>query len=545
MSAQLPIRIGLFLLFFAALAIPQTKAQVDPIAQDSLRAVEQIRIEQKSLTQELDRLQQELAKLQGEANSTERDARIADVEGRIAKTEKRLQTLESSLGVPATSSEDENLDASDEDWDDWEDDEGWSEDSEWEENEEWSWWQEHDGQEDQFDVESNFFQKFPGDFPWMFPMTSRLHESFFRYNRVEGAYIGLAQSKRLYWHSQPWLVSTASLGYGFANHTWRYSLGLYFPIYLEDQIIEFGAEGHSITDSKDQWSFDRDENTLTAIIAREDYLDYFEREGFTVSAAWYYRGDDELNARASIGYAHDTYGNMNRNTDWSLFGGDKHFRPNPLINDGNINSLVFSAGATTLPSLDERTHGWDAQVQYEMAGGFAAGDFEFTQIIADLRRYQPLGEHLNLNLRARAGMSDGLIPLQRAFELGGPGTLPGYRFKEFSGSHVMLLGAEFIVRSSIVGNARGWAKSMLRNSNIIFFANAGSTNGALPRLGAVTDVTRGAFDVKLSDDFILDNWKSDVGVAFGSADGSFRIGAAWRLDRAESANFVLRFSRPF
>jgi hypothetical protein len=546
MSAQLPIRIGLLLFIISVLGFQQAQAQVDPVAHDSLRAVEQIRIEQKTLTQELDRLTEELSKLQEEESSAERDSRIADIESRIAKTEKRLQILESGTDTGAPSPDENGLEAPDEDWDEWEENEGWSDDDTgWEENEEWSWWQDGDGNEEQFDVESNFFKKYPGDFPWMFPMTTRLHESFFRYNRVEGVYIGLAQPKRLYWHSQPWLVSTASLGYGFANHTWRYSLGLYFPIYLEDQIIEIGAEGHSLTDSKDQWSFDRDENTLTAIIAREDFLDYFEREGFSISAAWYYRGEDELSTRASIGYVHDTYGNMNRETDWSVFGGDKHFRPNPMIHDGNINSLVFSAGVTTLASIDERSHGWDAQLQYEMAGGFAAGDFEFTQIIADIRRYQPLSEHLNLNLRARAGMSDGLLPQQRGFELGGPGTLPGYRFKEFSGSHVALLGAEFIIRSSIVGNARGWAKNVLRNSNIIFFANAGSTNDALPRFDTGSDLTRGAFDVKLSDDFNLNNWKSDVGVAFGSADGSFRIGAAWRLDRAESATFILRLSRPF
>ncbi|MDT8324011.1 MAG: BamA/TamA family outer membrane protein, partial [Bacteroidota bacterium] len=219
--------------------------------------------------------------------------------------------------------------------------------------------------------------------------------------------------------------------------------------------------------------------------------------------------------------------------------------PNPFINDGNVNSVVFSAGLTTLASLDERSHGWDAQLQYEMAGGFAAGDFEFTQIIADVRRYQPLSEHLNLNLRARAGMSDGLLPQQRGFELGGPGTLPGYRFKEFAGSHVALLSTEFIVRSSIVGNARGWAKNLLRNTNIIFFANAGSTNGAQSLLGDVTDVTRGAMDVELGNDFVLDTWKSDIGVALGSADGDFRIGAAWRLDREDAPNFVIRFSRPF
>jgi outer membrane protein assembly factor BamA len=233
---------------------------------------------------------------------------------------------------------------------------------------------------------------------------------------------------------------------------------------------------------------------------------------------------------------------MNRATNWSIFGGDKVFRVNPAINDGNVNSMVFSAGVTTLASLDTRDHGWDAQVQFEKAGDFTAGDFAFSQLLIDVRRYQPLGEHLNINLRVRGGMSDGLLPQQRAFELGGPGTLPGYRFKEFAGSSVALLNAEFIIRSTIAGNARGWARNLLSNTNLILFADAGSTNAVAPIV--TRDVSNGALPAEFGDTF-TDNWKSDAGVAIGSANGDFRIGAAWRLDRSESPMLVLRFSRPF
>lgn len=536
MKVRAIIRICLILFFALPLLRTEAQAQTDPVAEDSLRAMEQIRLEQKELTEELDRLKVELSRLKNsDATDEEKQATIEELEQRISKVETRLTTLEYNVNPSAP--EGDEWENEDEEWE-----EEWTD--EWEEEDDnWSWWQNDDGEEDQFSFDENFFKKYPGNFPWMFPVTSRLHESFFRYNRVEGVYLGIAQPKRLYWHSKPWLVSTASLGYGFANHTWRYSLGLAIPIYLEDQIIEISGEGYSFTDSKDQWSFDRDENSLTAIVAREDYLDYFERRGFNVTAAWHYRGENEVNVRASAAYVHDTYANMNRATNWSLFGGDKVFRPNAVINDGNVNSMVLSAGLTTLTSLETRTNGWEAQFQYEMAGGFAAGDFEFTQLIADIRRYQPLGEHFNFNARFRGGLSDGMLPQQRAFELGGPGTLPGYRFKEFAGSHVMLLNAELILRSSLVANARGWAKNVLHNANIILFANAGSTNNVAPVV--TRDMTNGALDVGLSDDAVFDNWKSDVGVALGSSDGNFRIGAAWRLDRSESPNFVLRFSRPF
>ncbi|MFZ1731871.1 MAG: BamA/TamA family outer membrane protein [Bacteroidota bacterium] len=527
-------RLILFLLTFMMLPITSAFSQVENAAADSAKAMEEIRTEQAKLSQELQTLRDELRQVKGEPDGAAKDEKVAGIEKRISDLEFRMQALERSIEGSGT-----------DDWENWDDEEStenWDTEDDGSMGSDWGWWSE-DSEENQFDMKDNFFKKYTGDYPWLFPMTTRLHETFLRYNRVEGLYIGLAQPKRLYWHSRPWLVSTASLGYGFANHTWRYSLGLYLPIYFENQIVEFGAEGHSFTDSKDQWSFDRDENTLTSLIAREDFMDYFERRGFTASAAWYFRGENDLNLRASVGYAHDTYANMNRETNWSIFGGDKDFRVNPRINDGNINSIVVSAGMTTLATLDTRDHGWDVQVQFEKAGDVAKGDFDFSQIVIDLRRYQPLGDHLNLNLRARRGKSDGTLPLQRAFELGGPGTLPGYRFKEFAGSNMALLNAELIIRSTIAGNAKGWARQVLSNTNIIFFADAGATDENVTRI-VRSDVTNGAFTSGFGDD-LMSNWKSDAGVALGSADGNFRIGAAWRLDRSESPNFVIRFSRPF
>ncbi|MBR9977131.1 MAG: BamA/TamA family outer membrane protein, partial [Bacteroidetes bacterium] len=405
----------LFTIFFAT-HVTSLHAQEGDAREDSLRAVSEVHAEQQVLRQELEELRAEFEMVRREAEGTERDQQLEEIERRIIDVETRLTALERSL-------EPGSFDDWDDEWDEWDDETSYGSDTD-------DWFA---GADDQFAVDEMFFRKFPSNFPWSFPLTTRLHETLFRYNRVEGLYLGIAQSKRIYWNSKPWLVSTGSLGYGFANHTWRYSLGLYLPFYLEDQIIEIGAEGHSFTDSKDQWAFDRDENTLIALIAREDFLDYFERRGFTATASWYFRGKDDLNLRATVGYAHDTYASMTRSTNWSIFGGDKDFRDNPGINNGNVNSIILSAGMNTLASLDVRKNGWDATLQFEKAGDVFAGDFAFSQLLLDLRRYQPINTHLNLNLRLRGGISDGVLPLQRAFELGGPSTLPAYRYKEFTG----------------------------------------------------------------------------------------------------------------
>lgn len=494
---------------------PQTGGDDDSLA----RAAERARLEEEIAT-----VRDELYTLRDQAADADSTAAAARRE-RIAALESRLDVLEEQLDALTFAGA----------RDDW-----WTEDD-WDEASP-DWWDE-DGDFGQFTPRPDVFRKYPSYFRWFFPVDSRLGESFLRYNRAEGLYLGIAQPRRLYWHSKPRLVSTGSLGYGFASHRWRYSLGLYVPIYLSDQIIEIGGEGHSLTDSKDQWTIDRDENTAMAFFGKEDFMDYFGREGFSASVSWYLRAEDNVNLRASLAYVHDTYRSVARNTNWSLFGGDKRFRDVPAVADININSIVASAGFGTVPSLSPALHGWTVTVLAELAGEALKGDATFTQLTIDARRYQPLADFLSLNVRGRFVASDGDIPAQRLFEIGGPGTLPGFRYKEFGGTHGMLVNAELILRGHLLrGDTRGWLSSFVTGINLILFADAGVASSAPVVILPAGASVEGA---SLVDDIRFSNWRSDVGIALGNSDGDFRIGVAWRTDRSENPSLVLRFSRPF
>ena len=397
----------------------------------------------------------------------------------------------------------------------------------------------------QFDIKMDFNKKYASTFPLPFPVLTPFAQTFFRYNRVEGLYLGVGKAKKLYWNSKPKIVGTGSAGYGFLNHRWRYSLGLYLPLYFENQIVEFGGEGHSLTDSKDSWIIDRDENTTMAFFAREDFMDYFSREGFSITTGWYRRGLSGINTKAVVAYVHDSYKTMDEKAKWSLFGGGKVFRPQPFTPTSNINSMELVLGLSTLSTASSAS-GWNVDFTMESAGGFAKGDFDFTQMVLDVRRFQPVAEWLNLNLRARFGASDGVIPAQRQFEIGGVSTLPGYRFKEFyGGSHVGLFNAEFIFNGSNAVDTEGWVQTILSMANIILFFDAGSTNANSVQVVAAQDVTLGSLDASFKKNFVLNNWKTDIGFAFGNPDGSTRIGIAWALDKPSVGMLVLRFSRPF
>ncbi len=532
-------------LFFLLLFSQGMRAQDNVFAPskgslDTARLLNDLKIEQEHLRGEIDSLRQQIeawVQKNPQMDSATTAEQVKSLMKDVADREYKLELLTDkiikaqpdidSLG-PVPGAEVEKNERSSFSWDEDDDSESGESDV-----------------DDQFNVKMDFNKKYSSSFPLPFPITTPFGQTFMRYNRVEGLYLGIGKGKKLYWNSKPKIVGTGSAGYGFSNHRWRYSLGLYLPVYLESNIIEFGGEGHSYTDSKDSWIIDRDENTLMAFFAREDFMDYFSREGFSISTGWYRRGMDGLNTKAVVAYVHDSYNPMVDKAKWSLFGGDKVFRDQPSTPKSNLNSIEVVLGISTLPPSSYMHQGWNVDFTMESAGGFTKGDFSFTQMVLDVRRFQPLAEWLNLNLRARFGASDGIVPFQREFEIGGVSTLPGYRFKEFYGSHVGLFNAELILKGSSALNAEGWVTEVLSIANIILFFDAGATNENSVKAVTTQDVTLGSLDASINKNFVLNDWKTDIGFAFGNPDGSVRIGIAWALEKPSPAMLVLRFSRPF
>ncbi len=379
--------------------------------------------------------------------------------------------------------------------------------------------------------------------PWQNENTNP-ENGIFRYNRVEGIFLGLGSEKRLYWDGRRDFSAYGSVGYGFSAHRWRGLLGVTRQFALDPEnrsgIIEVGVEGYSLTESKDQWSIGLGENNAAAFFIHEDFRDYFERRGVTAFAAWFHR-TRELFAEGKIAYSADKYGSLDLNTDWSLFGGSKVFRANPTIDEGNMRSIQLTAGFSTAERMRHGPEGWTASLQTEIADANGlGGEFTFQSHVLDLRRFQPIGAHDNLNLRLRIGTSHGDLPRQRAFELGGPGSVPGLRFKEIpsdtlGANRLILANGEYLVNGDFLGDLNFWPSWLMRYVTIILMADAGFVRQVEGSAG----ITEGFDGIRWTD------FRSDIGVALGNRNGSFRIGAVWRTDRGEKARFVLRFARPF
>ncbi len=346
-----------------------------------------------------------------------------------------------------------------------------------------------------------------------------------RYNRVEGLYIGMKNQKKYSWNGIDKHSIYGKFGYAFSNHIWTgdVNLDLWIGNYNRTEI---GGEGHVLIDSKDNWLIGEEENTFSSFFIKEDFKDYFKKEGWSIHLAQYIN----KNLRVKMEYVHDKYYSAEKKTDWALFGGDKKFRFNPGIDEGEMNSAIFSINYISVRGKDKTPNGWNVGASYEIGRGY----FDFRRAIVDLRRYQKLSDDIRLNMRLAAGSSENYLPLQRTFDLGGLGTIPALRFKELRGGNRMLLGnAELIV--NIPDGDDFLPFEIFNGHDLILFYDIGSLRYARPE----TSILDG-FENLTMDDFV-----SDLGVALSFNRGSIRIGASFRLDRSESAKFFLRLTQPF
>ena len=378
--------------------------------------------------------------------------------------------------------------------------------------------------------------------PWL-SESADARPFIFRYNRVEGLFFGVGSEKKYYWDEGKKFSPFGSIGYGFASHTWRGNLGVVRQIPLapehNTQLLEFGIEGYSLTDSKDQWLIGLHENTLASLLLRQDFRDYFEKYGAIMHAAYYVQNSDLL-FEGRAGFSIERFRSLDDQTSWAVFGGKRALRSNPAIDDGRMNRIQLLAGLTTNPDCG-RPHGWSIQLAADIADERAlGGDFSFSRYIADIRRFQPLTKYDQVNVRLRVGSSLGTLPRQMSYDLGGLGTLPAYAFKSLPGNarganRMLLLNTEYLVNGDFLGDLDFWPSWLLKHFNLLFLADAGWVN----TVDARTQVFDGFGAIHWND------FKSDYGIGLANRTGTWRLALLWPTDKAESAHVYFRIAAPF
>jgi hypothetical protein len=323
------------------------------------------------------------------------------------------------------------------------------------------------------------------------------------------------------------------LSFKMASNDVGYALGFERPLF-ESRKLFVGGELHDLTASDDRWQVSGNEASIDAVAGRRSYRDYYERRGVQIGGAWRVDPHVEL----LFAWRGEREQPLTVQSDFSFFNSDDTFRPNRAAANGRLNAIVLGASidgagfdresleATyrrhqletpfgdrmPLPEKNEYDPIWRVDWSSEIsAPGMFSSDFDFRRHIVSARLRQRLSEFQDFGARAIGGWSEGVLPPQRLFAIGGIGSVHGYDFKESIGDSLALINLEYGV---------GWRHGL----RAIGFFDAGRTTST-----AQPDAA----------------WLKGVGFGFALGD-AVRLDFGYRVDAVPSSlQVLLRFGRTF
>jgi hypothetical protein len=329
------------------------------------------------------------------------------------------------------------------------------------------------------------------------------------------------------------------LSYKIASQHAGYALGFERPLF-DARKLYVGGELHDLTASDDQWQASSLEAGLAAAAARRSVRDYYRRRGVQINGAWRVHPQIE----ALVAWRGERQEPLATASDFSLWNGDESFRPNVPARDGRLNAVIVgisvdgrsfdqeSLEATyrrhqldTLfgERLDDfdRPQGaapiwrvdWTSEIS---AAGAFDSDFAFRRHIVSARSRVMLSPHQQFGVRAIGGWSEGTLPPQRQFAVGGLGSVHGYDFKQQVGDTLALVNLEYEL---------GWHRGLKAAG---FFDVGRATVRSAGGLAAPAETP----------------WLKGVG--WGVGVGDFRVDFGYKVAEIPSSlRVVVRFGRTF
>jgi hypothetical protein len=330
------------------------------------------------------------------------------------------------------------------------------------------------------------------------------------FNRVDGLYIGFRSSVG----NEERLKARLKFGgsYAIKSDEWKYSIAVE-KFFFEENHLTFGFEifAHSDWNYQDEKRIGTLENSLAALLLKEDFRDYFWREGIQ----GYVQQDLFAHHHLRFAYFRERYDSMEKNTDWAVFGKGKKFRPNFPVDEGEANRYVFLYTFDTTDGNGYAENGWNNVLMVDAmeprSGELHDLEYSYRKIDAIVTRYTRIFPGNFFDCRLWMGYSEDPLPRQAMYSLGGIGTLRGFRFKEFAGGDKMLM-----------VNAEYRADLKLGGMQGAFFVDAGEVYG-----------TDEKFNVK--------EFNTNVGLGIQDSDGDVRLDIATPVSESDHSDIRITF----
>jgi hypothetical protein len=355
--------------------------------------------------------------------------------------------------------------------------------------------------------------------PWAAEHHHQQLDMLVDYNRVDALRLGLG------WRMHGDQPSMPRLGFrieqAFGRQRTNYGAQFEQPLQRSGRFA-FGAFLLRRTDRNDLQQIPDFDNSLSMLFSHYDFRDYFEREGAGAYLAW--RVPDFSNI--SLHVQNNRYRSLDAFGDlWSISHGNRPLAPNPAIDDGEGHSLLLRL-ERAVPGTRGGRPSFSHWIEIDRAAHGMGGDFSYVREIADVRGVIRLSPATSLALRGVAGnTSDGSLPRQKEFTLGGPDGLRAHPLDAFRGNRAALGQAEYDMS--------------------LWRVRGGGMGGGLHAL-AFTDAGTAWYGSGSGYDLGRQKLAVDGGFGLALSDNSLNVCFARDLqDFDKDFTILVRFERPF
>jgi len=362
---------------------------------------------------------------------------------------------------------------------------------------------------------------------------------YFRFNRVEGAFLGVGYDSKEYLGATH-LVARA--GYAFAQRAWKYGLEVEQPL-TASKASSVGAEIHrSILSREDERPFGLGSNTFFSLLTKEEPSDYFDGEGFSLYTR--HKAGDELSVE--LCYLDEQQRSVQTNTEFSLFNPSARFRPNPFIVDGRMRSTTITLRYDTRKLIqfgpfnvpDETYDSWNVSADVEYSDQpLLKSDFTFlrSSLIVHVRKHL-LGDR-SFSLYGRVGYAAHALPPQRLFDLpyGSNDLVPLGAFKtlgvkEFAGDRM----AQVMLEWNLSGMFFRYVNlPIVQDLQLILYGGSGWS-----------DLSPSSARIQTIGFQTAKKLFHEAGFGLGNLPLGFRLDFTWRLTHRHGRNFQVTLGSP-
>ena len=345
-----------------------------------------------------------------------------------------------------------------------------------------------------------------------------------RYNRVEGVHLGAEW--KAFAANNGTIRGTLSSGYGLETEKLTYEAKLNYRKSNFKGLEGTLSYSHDVR-TNDAHLIGWMENSVSTLFAKEDFMDYFISTGIHSELIYRISRKYELFSKYKV----VKYESLIEHDVWSfsdLLGADKDFIPNPPVIEGTGSGLSLGFSYDSRINQFMITNSLTYSIEIEKTGGVFGGDFEYTGVKLNIRKYKRLFGAQRLVLRGFGGVRDGSGEEQFLFDIGGIGTLRGYDHKEFTGDKAVVLSADYMFKRAIFKRLPLKFIPFYPTMELTVFIDAGWTN-----LGEFTNRN----SVPMS--FEVGDVKYNIGIGYSIRD-MVRVNFAKRLDGVDGIKFTLR-----